>query len=39
MAMHLQISLLEISLLDEELLAFQKGLYSVESMQCVAVNS
>jgi hypothetical protein len=39
MVMHLQISFLEISLLDEELLASQKGLYSVESMQCVAVNS
>jgi hypothetical protein len=29
----------KISLLDEELLASQKGLCSVESMQCVAVNS
>ena len=39
MVMHLQISLLEISSLAEELLAPQKGLCSVESIQCVSVNN
>ena len=37
--MHVQISLLEISSVAKEPLASQKGLCSVESMQCVAVNS